>query len=130
MHLFELFRRPRAGPSKLRFHKTKRQLARLKNKQYPKLPVDCREIRQLFQNPNILRDYGTTLRNDANLYVETIVERNFAFTLFKSDAMIDYTRTNIRPTQRNYLLDGTFKSAPKQYQQLLTISIEHNNNVC
>lgn len=65
------------------------------------------------------------VEGDAKFYIVTIAEKNFAFTLFASQFVIDFVKKNIN--RRNYLLDGTFDKIPTGYYQLLIISFEYNN---
>lgn len=66
---------------------------------------------------------------DGDFYIDTVVEKDFAFTVFASKFVIDFIQKNIDATSRSYLMDGTFDSLPDAYYQLLVISIEHNNDV-
>lgn len=106
----------------------RQQLGKIKNRNIPKKPKSVEEVHQLFQQPHIMEKYGYTLDNKHQLYTASVCSADYAFTLFTSKAVLDFVEKNI-PTNRKYLLDGTFKSAPGPYYQLLTISIEFKNEV-
>lgn len=67
-----------------------------------------------------------------DLYIDSIIEKDYAFHVFASYANIDLTKKHIPPGQRKYLMDGTFKIVPRQFSkngQLLIIAIEYKNDV-
>lgn len=76
-----------------------------------------------------METYGYTMDNDAKLYIDTVVTSEYAFTVFASKFVIDFIKENIKPESRNYLIDATFDSIPKDFYQLLIISIEYQNDV-
>lgn len=105
-------------------------MARWKNKSYPQRPKNIDEIKNLFNDPAILQQYGRTLDNKSQLYIDTEIHgEEHAFCIFSSAATVEFVRHNIAPGQRRYLLDGTFRVVPKEFYQMLTISIEYENDV-
>lgn len=66
---------------------------------------------------------------DEKLYIGTVVKSKYAFTVFASKFVIDFIEKNIEPSSRKYLMDATFDSLPKDFYQLLIISIEYQNDV-
>lgn len=107
----------------------KRTLLRNKNKSYPKDPKSIENIRDKFKEAKVFEEYGYNLDSDARFYIGTVVEEDFAFTIFASHYVINFIERNIEPDSRNYLMDGTFDSLPNEYCQLLIISIEYKNDV-
>lgn len=107
----------------------KKTLSRRKNQEYPKIPTSIENIGIQFKNPKIMEKYGYNLENDAKFYVDTILELDYAFTVFASTFVIDFIKENIQPNSRNYLMDATFDSLPNGFYQLLIISIEYRNDV-
>lgn len=83
----------------------------------------------MFTAPEILQKYGFTYDHDAPLYVDTVVTPDYAFTIFKSQFVIDQIEEHIQPAERKYLMDGTFDRIPKEYYQLVIISVEYKNDV-
>lgn len=62
-------------------------------------------------------------------YKDTIIEKNFAYTIFQSKGICNFVES-LPVSQRKYLLDGTFQSVPRgDYQQLLIIYIEYCDHV-
>lgn len=104
-------------------------LQRHKNKCHPKNPRSVDGIREVFLQPQIIEKYGSNLEDDGRFYIDTIVEDDYAFTVFASKYVIDFIQEHIPPNKRHYLMDGTFDSLPKEYYQLLIISIEYQNDV-
>lgn len=102
---------------------------RHKNKKYPKDPRSVEGIRNKFLKQSIIEEYGYNLEKDEVFYIDTVVEKNYAFTVFASKFVIDFIEKNIQPSERSYLMDGTFDSLPNAYYQLIVISIEHQNDV-
>lgn len=114
-----------------------RTLNKIKTKAHPKKPHSIEGIRETLMNPNVVKDYGLNVEGDSFSYVGTVChvgdiddenDEDYAFTVFASKYVIDFIE-EMPPEQRLYLMDGTFKSLPKEYYQLLTINIEYRNNV-
>lgn len=111
----------------LQFNKVKRTLERNKTNQYSNVPRTILELQKEFEKPDVLNKYGFSYEGDAKFYIGTVVLPNHAFTVFASQFVIDFVQKNI--ASRKYVMDGTFGSIPKQFYQLLTITLEHKNNV-
>lgn len=106
----------------------KRNLARLKNGEYPKNIKACEEIRDMFTRSDIREKFGLTYDNDAKFYIETVVNDDYAFTVFASEFVINTVNEHIHG-ERKYLMDATFDCIPEAFYQLLIISIEYKNDV-
>lgn len=76
-----------------------------------------------------MEKYGHTFDGDSKFYFGTEIQKDFAFTVFASEFVINFVKNNITPRRRRYLMDGTFDSLPKGYYQLLIICIEYANDV-
>lgn len=122
-------RREDALDSKLSFQTVETTINRLKNKKCPKLPEGPEEMKNAFENPNILADFGKNLLNKDPLFIHAAITTNFHYQIFASIRTIEFIKTKIAAGQRRYLIDGTFKIVPKPYSQLLIISIEYRNKV-
>lgn len=110
------------------YKRVKKTLERHKNVRYPPVPSTIVDIQSAFMDPEILEKYGKSLEN-AKFYFGSKVTAKHSFTVFGSQFTIDFIQNNIAPESRFYVMDGTFGSLPKQFYQLLTITIEHLNNV-
>lgn len=106
-----------------------RQLNRIKTKPRPKIPTNSMQIFELFRRPDIIKEHGYTLDGSARLYVDTVITEKYSFCIFASFTIISIVRHNIDPEQRRYLVDGTFKTVPRMFYQLLILSIEFKNDV-
>lgn len=125
----QLTRRP-LGDSNLRYRKMERNLRRLKNRPYPKLPKNAEEIGAAFKEPEILEEFGFNLRGNERFYVNTTTNSSSSFTIFASKNVMNMIRDHIPPKERRYLLDATFDVTPLgSYYQLLIIYIEYKNDV-
>lgn len=113
----------------LEFNKIKRQLYRIKNSKYPKIPRTIGEIKEVYEEANILEKFGRNLDETHELYVGTVEKATYSFTVFVSHKTIDLVEKNIPPSHRKYLIDGTFKIVPSQFYQLMIISIQFANDV-
>lgn len=78
---------------------------------------------------DIIEEYGYNLEHDSRFYIDTVVNPNYAFTVFASQFVIEFIQENIKPECRYYLMDATFDGLPPGYYQLLIISIEYQNDV-
>lgn len=58
-----------------------------------------------------------------------MITPNYEFTIFASQFVMSFIQQNIRPGDRNYLMDGTFDSLPNGFYQLLIIALEYENDV-
>lgn len=112
----------------LNFATVKRSMTNWKSINYPKKPNSIEEIQRVFCDPNIIEKYGSTHNGEA-FYIDTIIARDYKFTIFASPNTIEFIEKNIAPESSRYLMDGTFDSLPKGYKQLLIISIEFQNDV-
>lgn len=109
-----------------------RQLYRIRDKRHPKIPRTNIEVQEAFKKAEIFEEYGKTLNKIHPLYVDSIIEEEYAFHVFASFANIKLTEAHIPPGQRKYLMDGTFKVVPRLFGkkgQLLIIAIEYKNDV-
>lgn len=102
---------------------------RVKNNKYPESPKTFEEIRANFAKPEIMTKYGYNLDVSDTLYIDTIINDEYGFSLFASLSTINILRLHIETKKRKYLIDGTFSCVPKLYYQLLIISIEFKNDV-
>lgn len=77
-----------------------------------------------------MKKYGLNLRKTKRFYIDTVVKENHFFTVFASKQIINLIKKFIKPGERNYLTDGTFKIVPiTKYYQLLIINIGYKNDV-
>lgn len=113
----------------LDYQKIKRQLFRIKNQKYPPIPKTIEAMHEALEKPEISQTFRLTLDKDNNLYVGSVVKKNHSFIVFASHRIIEMTREFITPQSRKYLIDGTFRIAPRSFYQLIVISIEYKNDV-
>lgn len=104
-------------------------LCRRKRGKGPKKPKSFQELKDKFNQPEIREKYGKTRDRKDDLYIDTIVTTRYSFCVFASPKTIQVVRQNQLPYPRRFLIDGTFKISPKSFYQLLTISIEYENDV-
>lgn len=127
--LNNLSRRP-LGQSRLRYHKMERNLRRIKNQKYPKRPKNASEIKKLYEDPEVIQNFGYNMRKTSRFYIDTVMEPESVFTVYASQQVIDMIKTHIPVGQRTYLMDGTFSVVPvSSYYQLLIIYIQYKNDV-
>lgn len=107
----------------------KKTLERSKNKAYPKAVTSLEEISDKFKDRKIMDEYGYDHEKEAVFYVGTEIAKDFGFTVFKSQYVIDFIRNTIGRAPRKFLMDGTFDSLPKGFYQLIIIAIEYENEV-
>lgn len=107
----------------------KRQLFRIKNLKYPKLPKNIKDIQLAFGHEDIMKDFGYTLDKTNLLYVGTVFKKSYAFVVFVSQKVINIIGDAIPPEKRRLLIDGTFSMVPRQFQQLIVVSVEYKNDV-
>lgn len=114
------------------FGKMRRHLIHIKQEKYPKNPMNFSEIIEVYKNKEIESKF-TMSRYEENekFYIDTIVEEDFAYSLFVSPTISNAIKGRTNLEQRNYIIDGTFNIVPisKQYKQLLIIHIIHADHV-
>lgn len=115
--------------TQLNYNRIKRTLQRHKNQQHPSDPRSVDGIREKFEDRNIMEKYGYNLEKDSKFYIGTVVEEDYAFTVFASKYVIDFIQKEIPANERSYLMDGTFDSLPTEFYQRLIISAEYRNDV-
>lgn len=102
------------------FPKMKRQLYRIRNNGIPKSPYTPLEIKEMFENDAIFKEYAVSKHVNKPFYRDTIIEDDFSYTILISPTIADIIAK--KPNGRRYLLDGTFKTVPCcGYKQLLII---------
>lgn len=106
----------------------RQRLYGLKNKKYPKTLKSVEGYKTMLENPENL-DFCFTQDNKDQLYVGTVIKKDFSYMVYASYKTIDMIEKHIGINQRRYLMDGTFRVVPRGFKQLLIICIEFQNDV-
>lgn len=114
--------------TRLNYNTVKKTIQRKKNQKYPKEPTMA-TIDTEFAKSEIMNKYGRTLDGDAKFYVGTVAAKDYQFTVFSSDYVINFIENNIAVGSRKFLIDGTFNKLPLDYYQLLIVTVEYQNDV-
>lgn len=136
--IFLIRREP--GESKLKFRSVKYQLKHLRDLEYPKKPDNQkdedpfdvhRKYTAQMNEPDNLEKFGRTLDKAHQLYFGSVVRKAFSFHVFASMCIIKLIESCItkEKLKRKFLIDGTFRIAPRLYYQLLIITVEYKNDV-
>lgn len=99
-------------------------LTNLKREKYEASPNSIDEIRKAFENPDTLRDLGTSKEREKRiLFKYAHEEENFSYCVLHSPKSIDLILDNLTPEERFFLIDGTFKITPMSsvFKQVLII---------
>lgn len=115
--------------SNLDYDKMKRQLLRIKNSNYPKIPNSIEQIRHAIESKDVWENFGFNSDKSHQLYFGTVVRVRFSFIVFASMKVIQMIDSHIPVGRRKYLLDGTFQIVPRIFYQLIVINIEYHNQV-
>lgn len=115
--------------SKLNYKKVKKTIQRKKTPRYPANPKSLAQFKEDILKPNVMSNYGYTTDGDFRFYMDTVLTKDYDFTVFFSQYTIEFINKNIPPGTRRYILDGTFDKIPKGFYQLLVIAIEFQNDV-
>lgn len=116
-----------AASTSLNYEKMKRNLTRIKTNVLPKSPKTIEEVIEVFKNPEIMKTFGMTSHNDPKLFYRgTVNEKDFAYSVFFSQAVADLITAHIEPGRRRYLMDATFKIVTVGiFSQFLIIYVEY-----
>lgn len=82
------------------------------------------------KEPHIFEEFGQTLDKTKQLYFGSVFRRAYTFHVFASERVIDIIKRHMSNIKKNYLIDGTFSIVPRQFYQLLIITVEYKNDVC
>lgn len=106
-----------------------RNLYKIHKDVMPVAPKTPGEVLKMFGMEHIMNTYGKSLDEGHIFYVDTVIEEDFSYTIFKSKGICNII-DRLPKAQRKFLLDGTFKSCPRgSYDQLLIIYLEYYNHV-
>lgn len=115
---FICYRRHKEAVNDIQFARMERNLYKLRQNVMPSSPQTPEEILNMFGTENIMNMYGKSL-NGEPFFVDTIIDKDYSYTIFKSDGICEFIKT-LPNSQKKYMLDGTFKSCPLgRYNQLL-----------
>lgn len=115
------------GPFPIPQAKIHKTLANLRKEKYDTSPKTVSEIREVFNNPSILRDLGTSLHRDHGvLYNYTHEEKDFSYCVFSSPKSIELIcdkDNGLDLDERFFLIDATFRITPmcSVFSQVLMI---------
>jgi len=104
-------------------------LHRRKSIKYPKRPKTHQETRNVLQDPQIKIDFGQTVDKYGAFYIDSVVKDQHTFHVFASPSVVNLITNHMVGQPRNFLIDGTFTVIPKEFAQLVVISIEYKNDV-
>lgn len=96
----------------------------IRKEKYDTSPKTLEEIREVFKNPSIMRDIGTSLhREHGELYNYAHEEKNFSYCVFSSKKSIELICKNLDVDERFFLIDATFRITPmcSVFSQVLMI---------
>lgn len=134
--LIIFFSRREPGETQLKYSSVKFQLQKIRDRQYPKNPIQNegdtfldihKKYTAIMNEPNILEEFGQTLDKNNQLYFGSVLRSTYAFHVFASERIIDNVK---KLKKKNYLIDGTFSIVPRLFYQLLIIAVEYKNDVC
>ena len=94
-------------------------LHRRKSIKYPKRPKTHQETRNVLQDPQIKIDFGQTVDKYGAFYIDSVVKDKHTFHVFASPSVVNLIT--------NHMV--TFTVIPKEFAQLVVISIEYKNDV-
>lgn len=116
----------------LNYDRVQRGLHKLKTKALPPSPTTCKDVQNVFENPDVMALYGTTIGQTARtpFFKHAYASDAFSYCVFSSDNIIDQIKAEIEPQKREYLMDSTFKICPfGEFKQLLIIYIGYMEKV-
>jgi len=110
------------------FPKIRRQLFNIRREGMPKNRKTPLETKLLFDDDDFIKEYGLSKLNKMPFYRQTIMEDNFAYSIFLSPSISDIILKSTG--ERHYSLDGTFDTVPScGYKQLLVVHFHLMNHV-
>lgn len=115
----------------LKFDKIKRTLLYMRNSLFPKSPKTFQELKEAFENEEVLKVFGHSKSDQNNpFYRTTNIVENRAFTIFASEDIIRLINTRVDKSKMDILMDSTFKICPEgEFKQLLIIHLKYFNKV-
>lgn len=111
----------------MQFAKRHRTMRYHQRKGIPRNPQTLPEIKEYFENTEIIDKIGKTLhKTEPKLFYQgTVIKSNFAYVMFSSENIL----ANL-PDTRTFRIDCTFKCVPKSpFKQLLILQTDHLNHV-
>lgn len=117
----------------LDYKSKKRTIQRLKRGILPKNPTTVNEIKTAFSDEKIFHTYGHSLHtNEKYLFYDGAVETDkYSFCVFSSKLTVKLIAENIPISERDILLDATFRIVPVSvFTQLLIVYVRKQKKVC
>ncbi|XP_062141719.1 uncharacterized protein LOC133849565 [Drosophila sulfurigaster albostrigata] len=109
----------------------KRTLQRKRQPFLPKSPITPEDVRDAFNDENIMNRFGMTKGNFPKVFFKKLyASSSFAYCVFASDKVITLMQANIEEQNRHFLIDATFKVCPfGDFKQLLLIYVKHMQKI-
>lgn len=116
----------------IQYGKMRRHSQRIKNNFMPKSPSSFKDILKMFQENKIMKEFGMSrYEKDEKFYYNTIIEENFAYSIFMSPTICSIINSWENNEPRNYLMNETFSITPTGsiFKQIIIIHIAHSEYV-
>lgn len=107
----------------MRLHKTKK---------WPKAPSDCDDINKIFEDEDLLKEFGYTKHDEHSTPFFRVAHKStqFEYCVFASQRIIDLIQQHIPVDQRNISMDATFQIVPfGAFKQILILYVERYGTV-
>lgn len=97
----------------------------LRQNKYGKSPNTVEEIKNAFETESIKDGLGRSLYGQKRtLFKQIQIEKNFSNCIFASEASIALIEQNLDPSERFFIMDGTFRITPQGvFSQVLVLYI-------
>lgn len=111
-------------PFPKKYNEVKRTLEEFRKQRYGRAPKNGEEIIKELSKPEVYQSLGLSLHRERGIFFNKMeINKNFENCIFSSSKSISLILQNTKKEERCFVMDATFSSSPRIFQQLLILHV-------